>query len=244
MNTRWLHMIAFLGASDHRKGRDARRDHQLCAVSSTTSWGKIQRSHLFLLLNILRFALEHCGQYCSPGNRNALEDNTSSIAILLEQDSLLDRSVERDNPLAWFESFVQFLSMKLASVNPRFAFDDDHFLAKEVHRRSHEWKEVLSCVFSKGRQLPSHKTCWEKKRMQIPFWDLDFSCFVLAAEFAVIICINCTDVDDDDDGPPWLHHCVVIRASSTTAGAAAAATPRPQSATAGSRNFDERCRCN
>jgi hypothetical protein len=62
------------------------------------------RDLISLLLNTLRFALEHCGQYCSPGNRNALEDNTSSI-ILLEQDSLLDRSVERNNPLAWFRVF-------------------------------------------------------------------------------------------------------------------------------------------
>lgn len=58
------------------------------------------RDLISLLLNILRFALEHCGQYCSPWNRN-----TSSIAILLEQDSLLDRSVERNNPLAWFRVF-------------------------------------------------------------------------------------------------------------------------------------------
>lgn len=32
---------------------------------------------------------------------------------------------------------VEFLSMKLASVNPRFAFDDDHFLAKENLLSSH-----------------------------------------------------------------------------------------------------------
>jgi hypothetical protein len=32
---------------------------------------------------------------------------------------------------------VEFLSMKLASVNPRFAFDDDHFLTKENLLSSH-----------------------------------------------------------------------------------------------------------
>jgi hypothetical protein len=32
---------------------------------------------------------------------------------------------------------IEFLSMKLASVNPRFAFDDDHFLAKENFQSPH-----------------------------------------------------------------------------------------------------------
>jgi hypothetical protein len=142
-----------------RQSCDAGRDNQLCTITSATSWSrKLQfTSSTPLDLSILHCQTKSSDNLNLDGTSNKLLiancsvlaewDPTISIVTLgtftscrgslLSSENFGDWTVQthwiQSKPKSIFHfSVLQFLSMKLAAVNPRLDFNVDSILKKEA----------------------------------------------------------------------------------------------------------------
>ncbi len=94
---------------------------------------QVEVSRTFLLLLLLLFLLGFAHQFSTLVKFlwQLLKKITSAIVSQQSSISSSKYGIDRDSLWFWFP-LLQFLSMKLASVNPRLDFDVENFVAKEV----------------------------------------------------------------------------------------------------------------